>query len=126
MIQSGSFLSVIDNSGAKKVMCIRILNSGYKQKYGRVGSSLLVSVKNIKFSDNNKVKKGEIHPALLIRTKSTQQLNYCNYRKYYENAVILLDKKNKPLGTRIFGVIPKQFKYSKFLKLTTLSSGLSL
>jgi len=125
MIQSGSYLNVIDNSGAKKVMCIKILNSGYQQKYARVGSNLLVTIKNIKFSDNNKVKKGELHSALLIRTKSTQLIHTYNYRKYFENAVILLDKKNKPLGTRIFGAIPKQFKYSKFLKLTTLSSGLS-
>jgi large subunit ribosomal protein L14 len=126
MIQSGTYLNVIDNSGAKKVMCISILNAGYQQKYAQIGSLILVSVKSSKFSKNMKVKKGEMHPALVIRTKSTKFSFVSNYRSYFENSVVLLNKKNKLLGTRIFGTIPKQFKYSKYLKLVTLSSGLSL
>lgn len=126
MIQSGTFLNVIDNSGAKKVMCIKIINTGYKQRYAGVGSTILISVKTTKSSKTQKVKKGELHQALVIRQKSIQYSNIYNYKSNLENAVVLLNKQNKLLGTRIFGTLPKKFKSSKFLKLATLSSGLSL
>lgn len=126
MIQSGSFLNVIDNSGAKKLMCIKILNSGYKQRYARIGSMILVSIKSIRFSKSLKVKKGEIHRAIVVKTKSSKFYPTLNYKNYFENAAVLLTKQNKLLGTRIFGIIPKELKYSRFLKLATLASGLSL
>lgn len=126
MIQSGSFLNVIDNSGAKKLMCIKILNSGYKQRYAHIGSTILVSVKAIRFSGNLKVRKGEVHRAIVVKTKNSKYYPALNYKNYFENAAVLLNKQNKLLGTRIFGVIPKELKYSRFLKLTTLASGLSL
>lgn len=126
MIQSGSFLNVIDNSGAKKVMCIKILKSGYRQRYAKVGSLILVSIKSVRFSKNMKIKKGEIHRAIIIKTKVSGFSCSFNYRNYFENSAVLLNKQNKLLGTRIFSTIPKQFKCSRFLKLTTLSSGLSV
>jgi large subunit ribosomal protein L14 len=126
MIQSGTYLNVIDNSGAKKVMCIKIVNTGYKQRYADIGSILLTSIKTIKNSKSQKVKKGEMHKALVVRQKSIKYSKVYNYKRNFENSVILLNKQNKLLGTRIFGTIPKQFKFSKFLKLTTLSSGLSV
>lgn len=126
MIQSGSFLNVIDNSGAKKLFCIKILNSGYKQRYGRIGCVVLASVKKVKFSKNIKVKKGELHKALIIKTNNITFSKSINYRRYFENAAILLNKKNKLLGTRIFDKIPKQLKYSKYLKILTLSAGISI
>ena len=125
MIQSGSFLNVIDNSGAKKLMCIKILNTGYKQRYATIGSLILVSIKSVRFSKNMKVKKGEIHKAIIIKTKVSKFFHTLNYKNYFENSAVILNKQNKLLGTRIFSTIPKQFKGSKFLKLTTLSSGIS-
>jgi large subunit ribosomal protein L14 len=123
MIQKGTYINVVDNSGAKKAFCINIINSGYKQRYAKIGNLILVSIKKVKFSKNMRVKKGEIHTALIVNTSSqTNSLNF-NYRKNYENSVILLNKKNKMLGTRIFGKIPKTLKYTKFLKLITLASG---
>jgi large subunit ribosomal protein L14 len=126
MIQTGTYLNVIDNSGAKRVNCIKILNTGYKQRYAKIGTIILVSIKSVRFSKNIKVKKGELCYALIIKTK-TKSLNYSTYRKYFDNAVVLLNKKNnKLLGTRIFSTIPKEFKYTKFLKCISLSSGISL
>lgn len=125
MIQAGSHLNVVDNSGAKKVLCIKILQAGFKQRYASIGNMILVSIKSVKFSDNLKVKKGELHRALIIRTKIQQYSLISNYKKYYQNSVVLLNKKHKNIGTRIFGLIPKKFKYSKFLRLTSISSGLT-
>jgi large subunit ribosomal protein L14 len=79
----------------------------------------------VRFSKNVKVKKGELHKAIIIKTK-TPLLYSLNYKKYFENSAVLLNKKNKLVGTRIFGFIPKKFKYSKYLKLISLSSGISL
>jgi len=123
MIQSGSFVNVIDNSGAKKGFCIKLLKSGYNQKYAHLGCLLLISIKTIKSSKNARVKKGEMHRAILVRTKVLKGFS-CSHNKYFDNAVVLLNKQNKPLGTRIFGSIPVLFKYSRYLKLTTLSYGL--
>jgi large subunit ribosomal protein L14 len=125
MIQSGSYLNIIDNSGAKKVMCIKITSSGYRQHYANVGSTILVSIKSVRFSKNMKIKKGEIHKALIVRTKFNLFSATYNYKLNFENSAILLNKQNKLLGTRIFGFIPKQLKYSKFLKLVTLASGVT-
>jgi len=124
MIQKGTYVNVIDNSGAKKAFCINIVNSSFKQRYAKIGTLILVSIKKIKFSKNIKVKKGDIHPALVINVKSQFYSLNVNYRKGYENAVVLLTKKNKMLGTRIFSKVPKLLKYTKFLKLITLSSGI--
>jgi large subunit ribosomal protein L14 len=126
MIQQGSILNVIDNSGAKKLMCIKILNAGYKQRYAKIGDTILVSVKSIRFSKNIKIKKGDLCKAVIVKTKKGAFSFSSNYKSFVENAAVLLNKQNKLLGTRIFGTIPKQFKYSRYLKLTTLSSGLSI
>jgi large subunit ribosomal protein L14 len=125
MIQSGTFLNAVDNSGAKKLLCIKIINGGYKQRYANIGSTILVSVKAVRFSKTIKVKKGELHKAIIIKTKAPLS-GFLNYKKYFENSAVLLNKKNKLVGTRIFGFIPKTFKYSKYLKIISLSSGVSL
>lgn len=126
MIQVGTFLKVIDNSGAKLAFCIRILNAGYNQRYAKIGSIILVSIKSLRSVKNLKVKKGDISKAVVIKTKSKSHTYSYNYKNYYENSIILLNKQNKALGTRIFSKIPQTFKYTKFLKLTTLSLGVSL
>jgi large subunit ribosomal protein L14 len=125
MIQSGTYLSILDNSGAKKVKCIKILNSGFKQRYSYIGSTVLVSIKSVRFSKNIKVKKGEIHRALIIKAKTAKFLS-SRYTKYFENSAVLINKKNKLIGTRIFSMLPQQFKYSRYLKLITISAGISL
>jgi large subunit ribosomal protein L14 len=126
MIQSGTFLRAIDNSGAKNLECIKIVNSGYKQRYANIGSLILVSIKSLKKNSISKVQKGELHRALIIRTK-TKKFSYSfNYRNYFENSAVLLNKQNKLIGTRIFGSVPRELKYSKFLKLISTSAGISL
>lgn len=124
MIQSGSYLNILDNSGAKKVKCIKILNSGFRQRYSHIGDTVLVSVKSVRFSKNIKVKKGEIHRALIIKSK-TKKFLFNRYTNYFENSAVLLNKKNKLIGTRIFCMLPQKFKYSRYLKLVTVSSGVS-
>lgn len=124
MIQKGSLINIIDNSGAKKAFCINIVNCGYKQRYAGLGHVILVSIRKTKFSKHMRVKKGEIHPALIIFTKKITYSNTFNYRKFNKNSAVLLNKKNKLLGTRIFGKIPRILKSTKFLKLATLSSGI--
>jgi large subunit ribosomal protein L14 len=107
MIQIGTFLNIIDNSGAKKVFCIKILHTGYKQRYAKIGTLILVSIKSIKYSKNIKLKKGELCKALVIRTKQKFYLNSSHYTKFNKNEAIIINKKNKLLGTRIFGILPK-------------------
>jgi len=126
MIQSGSYLNIIDNSGAKRVFCIKIVNCGFKQRYAGIGAVILVSIKKIKFAKNNKVKKGEICKALVVKIKKQKYSSFRNYIKFSENAAILLNKKNKLLGSRILKKIPKYLKYTKFLKLASLAPGLIL
>lgn len=125
MIQNNSILQVVDNSGAKKVLCIKVF-SGYRKRYGESGDLITVSVKTMrkKRKISSKIKKGSIAKALIIRTKKgTKNLN--EKYSFKENACVLLTKQNKLLGTRIFGSIPSDFRYSKFLRLTSLASGTS-
>ncbi len=124
MIQSGSYLNILDNSGAKRVFCIKIINCGFKQRYAGIGAIILVSVKKIKFAKNNKVKKGEICRALVVKIKKQRYLSFRNYITFSENAAVLLNKKNKLLGSRILRKIPKYLKYTRFLKLASLAPGL--
>jgi large subunit ribosomal protein L14 len=127
MIQSGTFLKAIDNSGAKNIECIKIVNGGYRQRYAHIGSLILISVKSLRGNPLvSKVKKGELHHAIIIRA-GTKRFSYSfNYRNYFENSAALLSKQNKLIGTRIFGSVPKEFKYSKFLKLISTSAGISI
>ncbi|MGX7589515.1 50S ribosomal protein L14 [Candidatus Vidania fulgoroideorum] len=116
MILPGTILNVSDNSGAKKVYCIRILYS--KKKYGVIGNILKICVKKCLYK--SRVKKGLIYNALLVNTKKGLNRKNGNI-KFDKNSVILLDKKLDIISTRIFGVIPKEFKYSYFNKIISLS-----
>lgn len=126
MIQKQTILNVIDNSGAKFVCCIHAGN-GFKQRYAKVGDVINVSVKSLrnKRRQNSKVLKGDVCKALIIRScnrfKSIFQHGYNNF---LENSVILLSGTNKILFTRIFGGIPSLFRYSKYMRIVSLSSGL--
>jgi large subunit ribosomal protein L14 len=125
MIQKNSYLSVIDNSGAKKVACINIY-LGYKKRYAHIGEVILVSVKSLrsKRRKTSKVKKGEVIKALILRTKINNSLYSGDTFTFFENSVLILNKKNKILGTRLFGVIPKLFRQTRFLKICSVSLGI--
>ena len=124
MIQSGTFLNVVDNSGAKTVACIKIL-SGYRSRYASVGQVILVSIKSLrsKRRASSKIKKGEIYNALIVRTLAPMKSFQGDSFKFFTNSVVLLSKQNKFLGTRVFGIVPKSLRYTKFLKVLSLSPG---
>lgn len=124
MIQSGTYLNVVDNTGAKIVCCIKVIG-GYRKRYAFVGDVVCVSIKSLRAKRelNLKVKKGEVLKAVVIRTK-TAFISYSQESvSFFSNAVVLVNSQNKLLGSRIFGLVPKKFRYTKFLKIISLSSG---
>jgi large subunit ribosomal protein L14 len=125
MIQSGSFLNIIDNSGAKDICCIKV-SKGYRRRYAQIGDVITASIKNIRKNKkiNSKVKKGEVVKALIVRTRFNMTSKFNERFKFFENSAVLINKQNKLIGTRIFGAISKQFKYTKYLRIASLSSGL--
>jgi large subunit ribosomal protein L14 len=125
MIQAGTYLNVIDNCGAKNVCCIKVL-SGYRRRYANVGDLIIVSVKNLrtKRRSASKIKKGEVSKAVVVRTKSPIKNFSGESFNFFENSVVLLNNQKKPIGTRILGSLPKLFRYTKFLRLVSLSTGL--
>jgi large subunit ribosomal protein L14 len=126
MIQHGTYLNVQDNSGARSVMCIKVLK-GYKSRYGYIGDLILISVKKLRTKRRllAKVKKGDVLKALIVRTKTkVKLLNNGNFNSFTENSVILINKQNKLIGTRIFGLVPKKLRFSKFFRIISLSSGI--
>ena len=124
MIQSGTYLNVIDNSGAKDVCCIKVL-PGYKRKYASIGDIIIVSVKSLrsKRRATSKVKKGDVMKALVVRTKVGHKDFSGKQLTFLENSAVLLNNQFKPLGTRVFGPVPKEFNYTKYLKVASLSAG---
>ena len=125
MIQTQTIIKVFDNSGAKTVKCIKVLG-GFKKKIAKLGESIVVSVQQLrkKSKKTSKVKKGEIYKALIIRTKNVHKKKDGSQLSFDENAVILLNKQNIPLSTRIIGPIPKLLKNKKNQKVISISAGL--
>jgi large subunit ribosomal protein L14 len=125
MIQKGTFLKVIDNSGAKNVCCIRIV-SNQKYRYAYTGDILLVSVKKLRAKRRfaSKVKKGQLIRALVVRTKKKNSYFSGDNLSFFENSVILLKKNNKLIGTRIFGLLPRSLRYSQYMRLLALCAGI--
>jgi|TARA_B100000123_G_C25461918_1_gene310731 large subunit ribosomal protein L14 len=123
MIQSGTRLNVIDNSGAKSVSCIKV-SKGYRRRYAFVGDVITVSVKSLrsKRKATSKVKKGDVVKALVVRTKTGKKDFSGKSLGFFENSVVLLTNQYKPIGSRIFGTLPKFFDFSKYLKVSTISS----
>jgi len=120
MIQVGSLLNVVDNSGAKKACCIKILEGSSKKKYGEIGDLILVVVKTLRLNKAKvKVKKGEIIKGLIVRSKF-----FKNDIRFQENSVVLLNKQFKTIGTRVFGPVLKSFRFTKFLRIALISSEL--
>jgi len=124
MIQKGTYLNVADNSGAKKVCCIHV-SGGYRKRYAKEGDVVIVSVKSLrsKRREVSKIKKGDILKALIVKTKLYRPSYSDEAVSFFENSVVLLNNQNKLLGTRVFGPIRKSFRYTKFLKVLSLASG---
>lgn len=123
MIQQQSLLNVSDNSGAKIAKCIKILG-GFKKKIGYVGSIVTVSIKELRYNVNQKnlkIKKGDIFRGIIIRTKKNIRSKNQIFNYFNDNAVILLNKQNNPLATRIIGPIAKELKTNK-IKLNSMSN----
>jgi large subunit ribosomal protein L14 len=118
MIKEYSRLTVADNSGAKNVMCIRLLG-GTKKKYGTVGDIIVVSVKNAIPGSN--VKKGEVSKAVIVRTKKEIRREDGSYIRFDENAAVLIDNQNEPRGTRIFGPVARELREKEFMKIVSLA-----
>lgn len=124
MIQTGSYLNIIDNSGAKDAFCIRV-PKGYRRRYARIGDVITTSIKSVRSKKlNTKVKQGDVVKALILTTKAVTKGKFNDSIKFFENSAILMTKQKKLVGTRIFGSIPKKLRYTKFLRITSLCSGL--
>jgi len=125
MLQVGSSLRVIDNSGAKIAQCIHIITP-YKSNFACIGDLILVSIRRVRKNraDTIKISKGKIFRAVILRTKKFNNYVRGNKYKFLENGAVLLTSQNKLVATRIFGPITKNFRYTKYLKLLIVSSGI--
>lgn len=118
MIQQQSNLEVADNSGARRVMCIKVLG-GSKRKFASVGDVIVVSVKEA--IPRGKVKKGEVHRAVIVRTKRDIRRPDGSTIRFDKNAAVLLTKQNEPIGTRIFGPVTRELRAKQFMKIVSLA-----
>jgi large subunit ribosomal protein L14 len=127
MIQQLTTLKVADNSGAKTVKCIKVLG-GFKKKYAKLGSLIVVSVQKLrkKSKKTSKVKKGGVYKALIIKTKAKQRKKdgSTTYFNTTQNSVILMNKKGNPIATRITEPIPYSLRKKKLTKFISISTGL--
>ena len=118
MIQMQTRLTVADNSGAKKLMCIKVLG-GTGRRYASIGDIVVVSVKEA--IPNSKVKKGDVARAVIVRTKKEIRRRDGTYIKFDENSAVLITPQNDPIGTRIFGPVARELRAKKFMKIVSLA-----
>jgi large subunit ribosomal protein L14 len=118
MIQEETNLIVADNSGAKKVRCIRVLG-GHEKRYATVGDIIVVSVKSA--IPGAPVKKGEVSKAVVVRTKKEIRRKDGSYIRFDENAAVLLNPQGEPRGTRIFGPVARELRERQFMKIISLA-----
>lgn len=118
MIQQESVLEVADNSGARKVACIRVLG-GTRRRYASIGDIIVVSVKDA--NPNSRVKKGEVRRAVVVRTKKNIGRRDGSYIKFDDNAAVLIDANREPVGTRIFGPVARELRARKFMRIISLA-----
>jgi large subunit ribosomal protein L14 len=118
MIQQESRLNVADNSGAKEVLCIRVLG-GTKKRYASVGDKIVVTVKSALSSSN--LKKGTVSKAVVVRTKKEVRRKDGSYIRFEDNAAVLLNNNNEPRGTRIFGPVARELRERQFMKIVSLA-----
>ena len=118
MIQMQSILEVADNSGAKRLMCIKVLG-GSKRRYAGLGDIIVASVKDS--IPNSKVKSGDVVKAVIVRTTKEVRRADGSYIKFDRNAAVILDNKREPVGTRIFGPVARELRSGNFMKILSLA-----
>lgn len=118
MIQATTVLDVADNSGARKVMCIKVLG-GSRRRYASVGDVIVVSVKEA--IPHAKVKKGDVQRAVVVRTKAPVARPDGSYIKFDTNSAVLISKDGEPIGTRIFGPVARELRERNFMKIVSLA-----
>ena len=118
MIQTETVLSIADNSGAKKVLCIKVLG-GSKKRYAWIGDIIKVTVKDA--IPRGKVKKGDVYDALVVRTKHGVRRADGSLIRFDGNAAVLLDNKKEPIGTRVFGPVTRELRAKNYLKIISLA-----
>ena len=118
MIQAQTKLRAADNSGAKLLLCIKVLG-GSKRRYASVGDVIVVSVKEA--MPNSKVKKGDVMRAVIVRTAKEVPRQDGSYIKFDENSAVLINQQNEPIGTRIFGPVARELRAKNFMKIISLT-----
>lgn len=118
MIQIQSRLNVADNSGARELMCIKVLGDS-RRRYARVGDVISCSVKNAIPGGN--VKKGEVVTAVIVRTKKELRRKDGSYIRFDENAAVIINKDSEPVGTRIFGPVPRELRERNYMRIVSLA-----
>lgn len=118
MIQVETQLGIADNSGAKRVQCIKVLG-GSKRRYARIGDIIVVSIKDA--MPKGKVKKGDVARAVVVRTRKELQRTDGSAIRFDNNAAVIIDKKDEPIGTRIFGPVARELRAKKFMKIVSLA-----
>jgi len=126
MIQKGTKLLIADNSGAKMAECIHMYK-GFQRRYAYFGEEILVAIKSLrkrgKSKKEFKVKKGDVSKAVLVQTKSYNKNNYSISSSFYANLAVLLSKQEKYVGTRVFLPLEKKLRYTKYVKLLSVCTG---
>jgi len=118
MIQMQSVLKVADNSGGKKVQCIKVLG-GSKKRFANIGEVIIVSVKEA--LPNSKVKKGKVYPAVIVRTKTGMARKDGSFIRFDDNSVVILNEAYEPIATRIFGPVARELRAANFMKIISLA-----
>lgn len=118
MIQLRTVLDVADNSGAKKIRCIQVLG-GSKKRYGKVGDVIVASVQEA--IPNTQIKKGQVVKAVIVRTKSAIKRTDGSSLKFDKNAVVIIDDKKEPKGSRVFGPVARELRDFNFMKIVSLA-----
>jgi len=118
MIQAETLLNVADNSGAKRLNCIKVLG-GSRRRYASVGDVIVVSVRES--LPNSKVKKGDVLRAVIVRTAKEIRREDGSYIKFDDNSAVLISQQNEPIGTRIFGPVARELRAKNFMKIISLA-----
>ena len=118
MIQTETVLNIADNSGARKVLCIKVLG-GSRKRYARIGDIIKVTIKDA--IPRGKVKKGDVYDALVVRTKHGVRRADGSLIRFDGNAAVLLDNKREPIGTRVFGPVTRELRAKRYLKIISLA-----
>ena len=118
MIQQETRLKVADNTGAKEILCFKVLG-GSKRKYATIGDQVVITVK--KALPGGMVKKGEVHKAVVVRTKKESKRKDGSYIRFDDNAVVIVNDNKEPRGTRVFGPVARELRERKFMKILSLA-----